>query len=217
MKALILALFFMSLNVLADPRIDELKSEIMTLARLSEGKPDTNGKLQAAIEEKVQDLEKIIPHLTMEEKARKIMGPWRQVFGPYSATGDGSIPFGSRTDHIYQIIFADGQFYNVALYEKAGFKMVFLLKGSYEVTSESIKGTFVKNSIVVRNIDEATLADLPAKLEARTIKAIHLPKSLPPVGLGGDLFEVYADTEIRILRGMTSAFERPALYIMERK
>lgn len=184
MRALILASLFMSLNVLADPRIDELKSEIMTLARQSEGKTDRDGKLQAAIEEKVQDLEKIIPHLIMEEKAKKILGPWRQVFGPYSETGDGSIPYGSRTHKIYQIIFADGLFYNVALFEKAGLKMVFLLKGSYVVTSESIKGTFVKNSIVVRNINEANLADLPEKLEARKSKAIHLPKSLPPVGLG---------------------------------
>jgi hypothetical protein len=214
----IVALALLLLQIIpahADPRISELTAEIMQLARASEGKPDESGALQEALEAKVQDLEKLIPFLTMPERAAKILGPWRQVFGPYSATGDGTIPFGSRTDKIYQIIFLDGLFYNVALYEKAGAKLVFLLKGNYTVTEEAIEGTFVRNSILARGIDESTLATLPSELEAGRIRVTHLPQRLPPVGQGGQLFEVYADKDIRILRGKTAQFERPALYVME--
>lgn len=216
MKSIILATLLLSAGAFADVRVTELKAEIMELARASEGRPDVDGKLQAALEAKVQDLEKVIPVLTMPEKAQKILGAWRQVFGPYSATGDGTIPFGSRTDKIYQVIFPQGLFYNVALFQKGRAKAVFLLKGKYAVTDESIKGTFVRNSLQVRNVDETALAGLPARLEARDLSVINLPESVPPVGQGGDLFEVYADADVRILRGMTPQFKRPALYVMER-
>jgi hypothetical protein len=144
------------------------------------------------------------------------LGPWRQVFGPYSASGDGTIPFCSRTDQIYQIIFPEGLFYNVALFEKAGVKIVFLLKGNYKITAEAIDGKFVRNSFIANNIPQEELFNLPAKVEEGSISAIHLPRQLPPVGQGGQLFEVYADKDIRILRGQTPQFKRPALYIMER-
>lgn len=200
----------------SDPRITEIKQEIMSLARAYEGRTDLEGKLQDEIEEQVKDLEKIIPFETMEEKAEKITGAWRQVFGPYSATGDGTIPFGSRTDKIYQIIFPDGVFYNVALFEKLNLKLVFLLKGSYTVTSEAIEGTFIRNSIVARGLNEEELYKLPTQAESGTLRALHLPRQLPPVGFGGKLIEVYADEEIRILRGQTAQFVRPALYVMEK-
>ena len=215
MKTLFVLFLMVTTQVIASPRISELTTEIMTIARSSEGQEDIDGKLQAALEEKVQDLEKVIPYLTMEEKAKKVIGPWRQVFGPYSATGDGKIPFGSRTDKIYQIIFPLGIFYNVALFQKAGVKAVFLLKGNYKLTSDAIEGTFVRNSIMTKNINEEQLHLLPAKLEAGSISAFHLPNRLPPVGFGGQLLEVYADKTIRILRGKTPQFERPALYVME--
>jgi hypothetical protein len=217
MKLILCSLLFLSLSIAqaSDERISELKAEILTLAKKFEGKTDQDGKLQGQIEERVQDLERLIPSLSMEERAGKIIGPWRQVFGPYSPTGDGTIPTGSRTDHIYQVIMRDGIFYNVALFERAGIKTVFLLKGNYTITPQAIEGIFVRNSVLMRNIPERNFAELPAKLEAGEISVVHLPRWLPPVGLGGQLLEVYADAEIRILRGLTAQFSRPALYIME--
>ena len=209
-------LLLSSYAIAKDPRVNELKMEIVKLAQAAEGKPDLEGTLQAAIESKVQDLEKILTYESMEEKAVKIIGPWRQVFGPYSATGDGTIPFGSRTDKIYQVVFPKGIFYNLALFEKAKIKVVFLLKGEYSVTDEAIEGIFVKNSIVAKKINESILHQLPQMLESGEITATHLPARLPPVGQGGKLLEVYADKDHRILRGMTPQFKRPALYIMER-
>ncbi len=207
-------LFSFSVAQASDERIRELKTEILTLAQKFEGKTDVDGKLQAQIEEKVQDLERLIPALSMEERAAKIIGPWRQIFGPYSTTGDGTIPAGSRTDHIYQVVMPDGVFYNVALFERAGIKTVFLLKGNYTITPQAIDGIFVRNSVLLRNVPEKNFADLAAKLEANELSVVHLPRWLPPVGLGGQLLEVYADQEIRILRGLTAQFSRPALYIM---
>ncbi len=217
MKLILSVFLLLSLSVAgaSDPRITELKSEIMTLAKKFEGKTDQDGKLQAQIEEKVQDLERLLPPLSMEERAGRIIGPWRQVFGPYSTTGDGTIPAGSRTDHIYQVIMPEGIFYNVALFERAGVKTVFLLKGNYTITAQAIEGIFVRNSVLLRNIPERGFSELPAKLEAGKIGVVHLPRWLPPVGFGGQLLEVYADSDIRILRGLTAQFSRPALYIME--
>lgn len=218
MKFLITALFLTGLfsAQASDVRVTELKREIMTMARAYEGKPDVDGALQKGIEEKVQDLEKVIPHLTMQEKAQKIGGAWRQVFGPYSPTGDGTIPLGTNTANIFQIIFPEGYFYNVALSEYKGLKAIILLKGSYKVTDEAIEGIFTRNSVMLRNPTRTPYFELPQALESGRVSAIHLPRSLKPVGLGGQLLEVYSDNEIRILRGKTASFIRPALYIMER-
>lgn len=199
-----------------DPLIKDLRDEVVSLARTYEGKSDLDGKLQQEIELKVQELERVLPNLTMQEKAAKIAGPWRQVFGPYSATGDGKIPFGTDTANIYQIIFPEGFFYNVAVSKVSGLRAVILLKGEYKVTDEAIEGVFVRNSVLVRGIPSERLFELPAQLEAGTLRPVHLPRSLKPVGLGGQLLEVYADDEIRILRGKTESFVRPALYVMER-
>jgi hypothetical protein len=220
MKSLLCTLLLLlSLPALAalaeDVRVTELKAEIMTLAKTYEGKEDRNGKLQTEIDEKVQDLEKVIPALPMEERAKRILGPWRQVFGPYSATGDGTIPAGSRTDHIYQIVLPEGIFYNVALFERAGVRTVFLLKGEYTITAAAIDGVFVRNSLLLRNVPTSGFEKLPAQLEAGELSVTHLPRWLPPVGQGGQLLEVYADEDIRILRGVTAQFARPALYVME--
>jgi hypothetical protein len=201
-----------------DVRVLEIKKEIISMAKSFEGKPDVDGKLQSALEEKVEQLEKIIPYSTMEEKASKIVGAWRQVFGPYSKKADGKIPSSSVTDHIYQVILPNGYFYNVALAEGLGLKAVILLKGKYVVDAESIKATFVRNSLLFKNLpsDESYYL-LPEKLEKNEIKVIDLPKSIPPVGTTGELLEVYADSEIRILRGKSPTFKKVALLIMEKK
>lgn len=196
--------------------IADLKNEIMNLARTYEGRTDQDGKLQNELEQKVQDLEKVLPYLTMQEKAQKIGGAWRQVFGPYSPKGDGTIPVGTSTANIYQIIFPQGIFYNVALSRLAKFKAVILLKGKYQVTDEAIEAVFTRNSILLRGIPDNRLYELAQKLEAGEISPYHLPSRLKPVGLGGQLLEVYADDEVRILRGKTESFVRPALYIMEK-
>ena len=211
-------IFSLSLSAreLPDVRVTELKNEIMTMARSYEGKPDTEGKLQNALEDKVQQLERIIPYLSMSERAQKIVGEWRQVFGPYSKDADGKVPGSSVTEHIYQVIFPNGFFYNVALAKIAGVKSVVLLKGKYNVTNDAVEALFVKNSVMVTNLPTTKFYELPAKLERGEIKVISLPDALPPVGTKGQLIEVYADKEIRILRGKSPTFKKTALLIMER-
>lgn len=201
-----------------DVRVLELKKEIMTMAKFYEGKADVDGKLQASLEDKVEQLERLIPYSSMEEKSAKIIGAWRQVFGPYSKNADGKVPSTSVTNHIYQIILPNGYFYNVALAKALGAQAVILLKGKYAVGAESIKATFVRNSVMVKNLPtDGTYYLLPEKLEKGEIKVFDLPKSLPPVGTSGELLEVYADQEIRILRGKSPTFKKVALLIMEKK
>lgn len=220
---LIVVLFMLATNTLYasdsdDIRVLELKKEILSMAKTFEGRPDVDGKLQNALEEKVQQLEKIIPYESMEEKSQKILGAWRQVFGPYSKEADGKIPGSSVPDHIYQVILPNGYFYNVALSKFLGARPVVLLKGKYAVTNDAIKATFVRNSFYFGKLPSGvSYEQLPLKLEKGEIKVFDLPQSLPPVGTSGELIEVYADKDIRILRGKSPTFKKIALLIMERK
>lgn len=216
LKFVFLTFFFSFPSLAQDVRILEIKNDIMKLAREYKGKPDPYGDLQKALEQKVQDLEKILPYSTMRERAIKIAGAWKQVFGPYSPKADGKIQWGTDADNIYQVIFPSGFFYNVAVSKISKFKSVFLLKGEYKISDEAIEARFLRNSLMVNNIPHVGLDMLPERLEQGEIKVIHLPRQLPPVGQTGELIEIYADDEIRILRGKSPGFVKTALLIMER-
>ena len=216
LKFVLLGLLLSFSALAEDVRVTELKNDIMKLAREYKGKPDPDGQLQKVLEAKVEDLEKILPYSSMHERARKIAGAWKQVFGPYSPKADGKVPFGTDPDNIFQIIFPNGFFYNVALSKASNLKAVFLLKGEYKVTDEAIEARFLRNSLMVKNVPDSGLELLPLRLENGDIKVLHLPKRVPPVGQTGELIEVYADDEIRILRGKSPSFIKTALLIMEK-
>lgn len=217
MKLTLLAcLMVLSFSAFSQSRVQILKKDIMTLAREFEGQEDRDGSRQARLEVLVEELEQLIEPLTMEEKAQKIIGEWRQVFGPYSEKADGTITPGMVTEHIYQTIFPNGTYYNVALIKLAGIRSVLLLKGEYEILPQAIKAEFTKQSLVLRNVPTENFSKLPALLEAGQLRVVNLPDRLPPVGQGGELLEVYADDNLRILRGTSPSYTKTALLIMEK-
>ena len=217
MKTLIVLMsLLLSFSTFAQSCVQILKSDIMTLAKTYEGQEDRDGSKQKALEVLVEELEQLIEPLTIEEKAQKIIGEWRQVFGPYSEKADGTITPGMVTEHIYQTIFPNNIYYNVALTKLAGLRSVVLLKGKYDILPQAIKAEFTKQSLLLRNIPLEGFSKLPAKLEAGDLRVVNLPDRLPPVGLGGELLEVYADDELRILRGTSPSYTKTALLIMEK-
>lgn len=214
--ALMLSFMLFSFSAFSQSRVQILKNDILNLSRQFQGQEDRDGSKQAALELMVEELEQLIEPLTMEEKAQKIIGEWRQVFGPYSEKADGTITPGMVTEHIYQTIFSNGTYYNVALVKLAGLRSVLILKGKYEILPQAIKAEFTKQSLLWRNVPTENFSKLPAMLEAGQLRVTHLPDRLPPVGLGGELLEVYADDNLRILRGTSPSYTKTALLIMEK-
>jgi hypothetical protein len=206
----------LSLSVWSQSRVQILKNDILSLSRQFQGQEDRDGSKQAALESMVAELENLIEPLSMDQKAKKIIGEWRQVFGPYSEKADGTITPGMVTEHIYQTIFPNGTYYNVALVKLAGVKSVILLKGEFEVLPQAIKAEFTRQSLLWRKVPTENFSKLPALLEAGKLQVTHLPNRLPPVGQGGELLEVYADDTLRILRGTSPSYTKTALLIMEK-
>lgn len=216
MKLFILFTLLVTQLGFAQSNKEELKTTILKVAKSYEGQEDRDGSKEARLEALVQELESVIPKLSIQEKAQKIFGSWRQVYGPYSEKADGTIPKGFDTSSVYQIVSPEGFYYNVARVKFLGIDSIILLKGKYEILENGIKATFTKNSLYFKKVTNKNLPTLPLKLEAGEIKVVNLPKSLPPVGTSGMLKEVYADKDIRILRGESPTYTKgSAILIME--
>lgn len=199
----------------ASEQLHQVKKEILELASSFEGQVDHEGELQEALEEKIDILLTLIPHLTMAEKAKRAVGAWRQVWGPYSYDGSNSIPRGMLVNQIFQVIDAKGHYYNFADYKWLGLRTRIFLRGNFSVEEDRIEVVFNKSGIVLGNRN-APRSQLARDLESGIARAIRFPDRFPPIGVTGALIEVYADKDIRINYGINGDETRPpTLFIME--
>lgn len=196
--------------------IERIKTEILELAYSFVGDVDLDGSKQAIIEEKIEELRNYIPHLSMQEKAEKVIGAWRQVWGPYAFDGSDSVPRGMDVNNIYQVIDADGFYYNFAKYNFGPIRSRTFLRGNFEIASDRIDVEFNQTGLILGERD-TPMPLLTQKLENREVRAVRFPDFLPPVGIGGALIEIYADDDIRLNYGVIGDdIDSPALFVMER-
>src|SRR6478609_1885935 len=121
-----------------DTQVQDLKKEILSQAEIWQGKGDPDGSKQAALKEKVDQLVKLCPQSSVQERLPLIEGAWQQVWGPYSYR-DNSRGIDLRLDpqRIYQVVFKEGYYYNVSpARDSKGVpkNRTILLRGEYQVS-----------------------------------------------------------------------------------
>ena len=212
--AFILTLSLIS-SASAQNNVDELKKEILNLARSYSGQADTSGDLQASIETKVDELLTLVPNLSMAEKAQRALGAWRQVWGPYSYDNSASVPRGIDVNQIYQIIFKEGYYYNFAVYNFVGIESRTFLRGNFSIEEDRIAVEFTKSGLILGK-SQLPLPYQALALEDRSLRALYFPDFLPPNGITGALVELYADQDIRINYGVIGDdLSNPVIFVME--
>lgn len=195
--------------------VERIKAEILELAYEFVGDVDADGTKQAVIDDKIDELRNYIPNLSMQERAENAVGAWRQVWGPYAFDGSDSVPRGMDVNSIYQVIDADGFYYNFAKYNFGPITTRTFLRGNFEVTSDLIEVEFNQTGIILGE-RQTPMPLLTDKLERGEVRAIRFPDFLPPVGISGALIEIYADEDIRLNYGVIGEeVESPALFVME--
>lgn len=202
-------------GVNAQDSVEDIKKQIMELARSYSGQADPSGELQDSIETKVDELLAVVPNLTMAEKAVRALGAWRQVWGPYSYDNSASVPRGIDVNQIYQIIFKEGYYYNFAVYDFLGIKSRTFLRGNFIIEEDRVAVEFNKSGLILGK-SQLPLPYQAMGLEDQSLRALYFPDFLPPNGITGALIEVYADQDIRINYGVIGDdVSNPVIFVME--
>jgi len=228
---LFLGLTFFSFP-LSSARADELsvaqlKAEILRLAKSYEGKGDPDQSLQKTLDVLVAKLVAKAPMPPVNERISLVAGVWKQVWGPYDYRDDkGGIDPTLGFREIYQVVFADGYYYNVAPYfpggdptkEKIGY-----LRGEFELdplNKNGLRVRFTRYPGVDTRPSKLNLWELPALSEAGKVENEITLVPTPVVVAtfkGGTLDEVYTDEQLRLVYGTSfKPNARRSLYVMRR-
>lgn len=210
-----------------DEAISDLKIQILTLAKSYEGQGDPDQSKQKTIEILVQKLIKESPMPPIADRISVLAGAWKQVWGPYDYRNDnGGVDPTLGVNEIYQVVFADGYYYNVAPYypnEDKSREQIGLLRGKFKLDSEDPNGLrvkFTKYPGIEPRPEGINLWELAALSEANQLEnqVTIVPTWIVKLFFGGGkLEEVYTDQDLRILYGSNGKKNsRRSIYIMSR-
>lgn len=223
------ALFFITLRADDLQDVSDLKRKILTLANRYSGQGDPSGEIQRTIEPYVNKLIALCPQAPVAKRLPLLRGTWKQVWGPYDYRRDGrGVDPTLDTKNIYQVIFAEGFYYNVTKLTLKNRKTsksnpIGLLKGRYRLVNDqpnSLQVRFIKYPAITKVPQGTSWWDLPALLENGIITADFnvVPQLIVKLFFGGGfLREVYTDKDLRILYSDNDKqFKQPYLYVMAR-
>lgn len=207
--------------------VSDLKQQIVSLAKSYEGQGDPDQSKQKTIEVLVDALVAHAPMPPVKERIPLLAGAWKQVWGPYDYRNDnGGVDPILGVHEIYQVIFADGYYYNVSpLYPKGdvGREQIGLLRGEFRLDPKDPNALRVKFTAypgVKPRPTQTNLWDLAAVAESGCLQnAITIVPSWVVRFFfgGGKLEEVYTDTDLRILYGSNGKVgARRSIYVMTR-
>lgn len=231
-----LGVLFLGLTVfsfsLCSARADEmgvtqLKKEILRLAKSYEGKGDPDQSLQKTLDVLVEQLVAKVSMPPVSERIALIEGVWKQVWGPYDYRDEkGGVDPTLGFREIYQVVFADGYYYNVAPYFPEGNQskeQIGYLRGEFELDTQNKNGLRVKFTRYPGVKTRPTCLDiweLPALSEAGEVENEITLVPTPVVIAtfkGGTLDEVYTDEHLRLVYGTSFRPDaRRFLYVMSR-
>ncbi len=210
-----------------DKDIAELKNEILAIAKSYEGQGDPDQAKQKTIDPLVEKLVALKPMPPVKDRISILAGAWKQVWGPYEyKNNDGSVDPTIGIYEIYQVVFADGYYYNVAPYypgEDKSKEQVGLLRGEFKLDSTDANGLNVKFTDypgVDPRPTNTNIWELAALAESGQLQneITIVPSFIVKLFFGGGkLEEVYTDEDVRILYGTAAkAGSRRSLYVMTR-
>jgi hypothetical protein len=203
---------------------EAVKAELLAVARSHKGEGDPELRIQQELEPYVRRLIQLAPQPPISQRKNRLVGAWHQVWGPYDYRKNDKrgVDPASDADHIYQVVFAEGYYYNVANVlnpKNRQPKLTILLRGEYAFTETNQVNVRFTNMRKLKPLppSASTYASLPARSEAKQLPGEKkvLWDWLVPILIGkGTLEEVYTDADLRLTYGSSPG--RPYLYVLER-
>jgi len=207
--------------------LEELKTELVQRASKYTGLGDPDFKIQNELEPIVNKMLELSPQQPVKDRLPLLYGVWKQVWGPYEYKNDSrGVDPTLGVNEIYQVIDADGFYYNVSPNYKNGDRKrerINYLKGQYRISETSSNGLNVKfrkflgmskrplDRPIYDFVNEAENGTLPNQVTVVPTFIVRLFFG------GGTLLEVYTDSTMRILYASGNAdFKKKYLYVMVR-
>lgn len=214
-------------NVGGGETVEDLKRQIVALAKAYEGQGDPDQSKQKTIEPLVDRLVALSPMPPVRDRIPVVAGVWKQVWGPYEySKDDGSIDPKIGIREIYQVVFAEGYYYNVAPYYPNpgdGREQISLLRGEFTLDPANTNGLRVKFTRYPgadTRPRDLNIWELAALVEAGRLEneITIVPTWVVKTFFGGGVLdEVYTDSDLRIVFGKSSKQgSRRVLYVMTR-
>ena len=205
----------------------QLKNQILLLAKSYEGQGDADLSKQRNIEIIVQKLIQENPMPPVIDRIPLLVGTWKQVWGPYDyRKNDGSVDPNLEVKEIYQVIFKDGFYYNVAPFYKNGDKsreQIGILRGEYKLDPDDASSLQVKFTAypgVEPRPSGINIWELASLAEAGQLEneITIVPSWIVKLFFGGGkLEEIYTDHDLRILYGSNRKKDaRRSIIVMSR-
>jgi hypothetical protein len=180
-------------------RVKALKTSILKIAEAASNtqcdQDDNYPEITKLLSQLTNELVSLTPAQTEAEKLPKVAGGWKQVW----ANLDSSSPDCISADDIYQVVFAEGYYWNISKNISSTGEAGGFLRGKYEVTDNFLAIEFTDIAVSPTYFSTGTdLVDLATRAEQKEF--IALPPNVP-VGVKGELYNVYVDDTLRIVTG----------------
>ncbi|MEM6926359.1 MAG: hypothetical protein AAF602_05495 [Myxococcota bacterium] len=173
--------------------------------------PAVRASLSAAIDELVAATE---PE-TEAEKLSRVVGVWDQVWSDTPFTDFEGICFVG--DRIFQVVFEDQFYYNLAQVEAFGMSSRSFVRGEFDVLPDVLDVTFTGGFVASGEIGdtaEALRAEAVAA-ESGEIEQLPVPGFIE-AGTPGRLRNYYVDDVLRVITDGSSATESDGIFITRR-
>lgn len=199
-------------------RIQELKAEILEAAFAAQGEYDSDDnsvEVRQKLDPLVDELISLVPARTEQQKLIDVIGTWYQVWadGPGGPPGQGALG-----DSIWQIVFPEGYYWNVARNRNGDAQSMGYLRGKFTVNESSLGIEFTKAVFNPQwSFAEPTRLAMLAEFGAFDANPTPYPPGTSPIGKKGNLANVFVDEDLRICRGGGGDFgDKTYLYVLER-
>ncbi len=142
-----------------------------------------------------------------------VAGAWRQIWTDFPYPTVSFLQ--SEPTETYQVVSADGYYYNLGDEEAASFAPVTgVLRGSYTPDGRQLDVQFTKVGFRFGSLSSGeSLVELATNLESGAQWYLPIPGggAAPsgPVGISGTLETVYVDEDLRLTIGTQTAFDAP--------
>ncbi|WP_413294601.1 PAP/fibrillin family protein [Bdellovibrio sp. HCB185ZH] len=198
-------------------RVAELKQQILEISHAAQGEydgDDNSADVRAQLDPLVAELVSLVPARTETEKLPQVVGSWQQVWA--DGPGGGIPGAGALANAVFQVVFPDGYYWNVAKNKIAGVEAMGFLRGKFAIDTDKLNIEFTKSvgspNWVAAGRESYLLA---MRAEVGSYDKIPTPG---PIGKKGFLANTYVDEDIRICTGGGADFGTGTyLYVLERK
>lgn len=200
------------------PELVLLRDQILEEAELARGAcdgDDNDPAVRASLSALIDELVAASPTETESEKLSRVIGVWDQVWSDTPFTEFDGICF--IGDQIFQVVFEDQFYYNLAQVEAFGASNRNFVRGQFDVLPDVLDVTFTGGFVASGEIGATAeaLRDEALAAEAGDIEALPLPSFIEP-GTPGRLRNYYVDDVLRVITDGSSATESDGIYVTRR-